>query len=70
MLLFRVSGTFLAGLAVLAITVVVLWPCLPRDGKMYRLVDTDWGPYVGVAFGAASAVSFTMMLSGLINSLG
>lgn len=62
--------TFLAGTAVLIVTFFVLWRCLPRDGKMHRFVGTEWEPYVGVAFCAALALSFTMMISGLIDYFG
>jgi len=63
-------GTFLAGLVVLVITIIVFWRCLPRDGKMHRLVGTEWEPYVGVAFCSAFALGFTMMLAGFLDYLG
>jgi hypothetical protein len=28
------------------VTVLVLWKCLPRDGKMHRFVGTEWEPYI------------------------
>ena len=62
--------TFLSGTAVLLITSFVFWKCLPRDGKMHRFVDTEWEPYIGVAFCSAIALSFTMILAGLIDVLG
>ena len=34
-------------------TVAVFIAFLPRGGKMYRFVDTEWEPYVGVAFCSA-----------------
>jgi hypothetical protein len=62
---------FLAcGLVVLAITAVVFWRCLPRDGKLHRFADTEWESYVGVAFCSAIALSFTMVLSGVIGLAG
>jgi hypothetical protein len=63
-------ATFLTGTAVLLITAFVFWKCLPRDGKRHRFVETEWEPYIGVAFCAAIALSFTMMLSGLIDVFG
>jgi hypothetical protein len=39
-------------------------------GKMHRFVGTEWEPYIAVAFCSAFALSFTMMLSGLIDSFG
>src|SRR5262245_28875428 len=62
--------TFLSGTAVLLITSFVFWKCLPRDGKMHRFVDTEWEPYIGVAFCSAIALSFTMILAGLIDVFG
>ncbi len=61
---------FLAGTVVLLVTLFVFWRCLPRGGQTHRFVGTEWEPYVGVAFCAASALSFTMMLSGLIDYFG
>jgi hypothetical protein len=52
------------------VTVLVFWTCLPRDGKRHRFVETEWEPYIAVAFCSAFALSFTMMLSGLIDSFG
>jgi hypothetical protein len=58
------------GLVVLAITAVVFWNFMPRDGKLHRFADTEWEAYVGVAFCSAIALSFTMVLSGAINMVG
>ena len=56
-----------AGIGVFIVTAIVFWYCLPRGGKLHRLVDTEFEPYVGVAFCSAVALSFTMILSGIIN---
>jgi hypothetical protein len=60
--------TLIAGLVVFAITAIVFIMCLPRGGKTHRLVGTEWEPYVGVAFCAGVALSFTMILSGAIET--
>jgi hypothetical protein len=61
----------LLGCGVLLITGVIFWYCLPGpDGKVYRLADTEFEPYVGVAFCAGIALSCTMILSSLINMFG
>ena len=62
--------TAVAGFIVFAITVLVFWYCLPRNGRYHRFVGTELEPYVGVAFCAAIALSFTMILSGIINVVG
>ena len=58
-----------AGIGVFIVTAIVFWYCLPRDGKLHRFVDTEWEPYVGVAFCSAVALGLTMMLSGVLNLL-
>ncbi|MBI3704427.1 MAG: hypothetical protein HY244_11430 [Rhizobiales bacterium] len=59
-----------AGVVVLLITAAFFWRCLPRDGKLYRFADTEWEPYVGVAFCSGIALAFTMILSSVINLYG
>jgi len=60
----------ISGVVVFVLTAIVFWHCLPRDGKLHRFVDTEWEPYVGVAFCSAVALGLTMMLSGALNLLG
>ena len=59
-----------AGIAVFVVTAIVFWYCLPRGGKLHRFVDTEFEPYVGVAFCSAVALGLTMILSGAINLAG
>jgi hypothetical protein len=59
--------SIIAGAVVLGLTVLVFWYLLPRGGKRHRFVGTEWEPYVGVAFCAATALGFTLMLSGILN---
>jgi hypothetical protein len=58
------------GIGVFIVTAIVFWYCLPRGGKLHRLVDTEFEPYVGVAFCSAVALGLTMILSGAINLAG
>jgi len=62
-------ATLIGGVIILVIAIVVFWRCLPRDGKMHRFVGTELEPYVGVAFCAAFALSFTMILSGILDQM-
>ncbi len=62
--------TITAGALVFALTAVIFWYCLPRGGQTHRFVGTEWEPYIGVAFTSAIALSFTMVLSGIIDMLG
>ena len=57
----------IAGTAVFVLTAFVFWYCLPRGGQVYRFADSEWEPYVGVAFCSAIALAFTMILSGTLN---
>jgi hypothetical protein len=59
-----------AGVVVLLITGALLWRCLPRDGKIYRFADTEWEPYIGVAFCSGVALGITMILSSVLNLMG
>ena len=63
-------GSLIGGVIVFVLTAIVFWYCLPRDGKLHRFVDTEWEPYVGVAFCSAVALGLTMMLSGVLNLMG
>lgn len=59
------------GVVVFVITAGIFWYCLPdKDGQVYRFANTEWEPYVGVAFCTGIALSFTMMLSSLIGMFG
>jgi hypothetical protein len=61
----------ISGVAVFLITAGIFWYCLPGpDGKVYRLADTEFEPYIGVAFCSGIALSFTMILSSQINLFG
>jgi hypothetical protein len=58
-----------AGIVVLIATGVVFWALLPRGGQTHRWTDTEWEPYISVAICAGIALSFTMILSGVLNVL-
>ena len=59
----------LGGIAVLIATVVVFIGMLPRDGKVHRFADTEWEPYIGVAFCSATALGLTMTLSAILDMM-
>ncbi|HEU0058614.1 MAG TPA: hypothetical protein VFR19_01965 [Hyphomicrobiaceae bacterium] len=60
----------ISGIVVLAATIALLWALLPRGGRTHRFVDTEFEPYVAVALTALVALSFTLLLSGVLNYLG
>jgi len=60
----------ISGLVVLAATIALLLALLPRGGRTHRFVDTEFEPYVAVALTALVALSFTLLLSGVLNYLG
>jgi hypothetical protein len=62
--------SLIVGLAIFVLTGIVFWYCLPRGGKSHRFVGTEFEPYVGVAFTAAVALSFSLALSGVLGIIG
>jgi hypothetical protein len=60
----------IAGLVLLGLGGALFWYMLPRGGRRHRFVETELEPYIGVAFTAAVAVAFTLMLSGAIDVWG
>ena len=62
----RKMGLLIWGAIIFAVGAVLFWYSLPRGGKTHRFVGTELEPYVAVAFCAAVAISFTLMLSGVI----
>jgi hypothetical protein len=58
------------GVFTFVVTAAIFWYCLPRGGQVYRFADTEWAPYIGVAFCSGIALSFTMILSSAINMFG
>ena len=59
-------GLLILGGVVLLSALGIFLYCLPRGGKTHRLVGTEFEPYVAVAIVAGLAVSFVLMLSGVI----
>ena len=58
-----------AGFATLALTIVLFVMLLPRQGRTHRFVDTELEPYIAVGLTSLVALSFTMILSGMLNYL-
>ena len=59
-----------SGIVVMVATAITFWSFLPRGGKRHRFVETEFEPYIGVAFTSAVALGLTMILAGAINLLG
>ena len=58
-----------AGAGVFGATFVAFWMCLPdSEGRIHRLTNTEWEPYVAVVFCAGFALGVTMILSGIIQN--
>lgn len=57
----------LMGIGVLVATAIVFWSCLPRGGKMHRLVGTELEPYVAVAICTGVALGFCIILNSIFN---
>jgi hypothetical protein len=60
----------LCGAVTFIITAGLFWYCLPRGGKMHRFVGTELEPYIAVAFCSGLALSFTMVLSAVLDMIG
>jgi hypothetical protein len=54
------------GAIIFVVAVALFWYSLPRGGKTNRFVGTGLEPYVAVAVCTGVALSFTLMLSGII----
>ena len=59
----------LGGIVAFVITASLFWYCLPRGGKMHRFVGTELEPYVAVAFCSGFALSFTLILSSVLDMM-
>jgi hypothetical protein len=59
----------IGGLAVLAVTVLLFWLLLPRGGRRHRFVETELEPYIAVLLTGMVALSFTMILAGILRGL-
>ena len=59
----------IAGFAVLAVTVLLFWLLLPRGGRRHRFVETELEPYIAVLLTGMVALSFTMILAGILRGL-
>ena len=59
-------GLEIAGAAVLVVTALLFWVLLPRGGRRHRFVETELEPYVAVLLTGLIALSFTMILAGVL----
>jgi hypothetical protein len=59
----------IAGMIVLALTVLLFWILLPRGGRTHRFVGTELEPYVAVLLTSMVALSLTMILAGILQGL-
>lgn len=62
--------SILGGIVVLVLTGAVFIAMMPRGDKLHRFVNTEWEPYIGVAFCSATALGLTLALSGVLNLFG
>jgi hypothetical protein len=58
------------GVTILVVGALLFWWCLPRNEKTHRFVDTEFEPYVAVAFCAAVALGCSLLLAGAIEHFG
>jgi hypothetical protein len=60
----------IGGIVVFVVTAAVFWSLLPNGDKLHRWANTEWEPYISVAICSGVALSFTMMLSAILNLMG
>lgn len=63
-------GSLVSGIVALIVTGGVFFALLPRGEQRHRWVDTALEPYISVAICAGIALSFTLILSGVISLVG
>ena len=51
----------LIGFGILAVTQLLFWRTLPRNGKTHALVGTNWEPYFVIVFVGGAALGIGMM---------
>jgi hypothetical protein len=49
------------GLGILAVTLLLFWRTLPRNGKTHALVGTEWEPYFVIVFVGGAALGIGMI---------
>ena len=59
-----------AGLAMLLLTTALFVALMPRRGRTHRFVGTELEPYIAVGLTSLVALSFTMLLSGVLTYMG
>jgi hypothetical protein len=62
--------SLVSGIVALIVTGTVFAALLPRRGNRHRWVDTAWEPYIAVALCSGVALTFTLVLSGVIELYG
>ena len=60
----------ISGFVVFIVTGGAFWMLLPSGDKLHRWTNTEWEPYISVAICSGVALSFTMILSAVINMAG
>ena len=59
-----------SGIVTFLVTAAIFWALRPHGDKLHRWAGTELEPYIAVALCAGVALSFTMILSGMLNLLG
>jgi len=59
----------LIGFVILVATIVLFIGVLPRNGKVHRLVGTEWEPYFAILFVGGAALGIGMMALWAVETL-
>jgi hypothetical protein len=65
----EISMNAVIGLGILSATGALFWRTLPRNGKMHRLVGTEWEPYFAIAFVGGAALGVGLIALWAVETL-
>ena len=52
----------LIGAGIIGVTLFLFWRSLPRNGKVHRLVGTEWEPYFAILFLGGAGLGIGLIL--------
>jgi len=58
------------GIVVFVLSVMLFWKLLPTDGRVHRLIGTEYEPYLAVSVVFGAAVGLTLGLAGIVEMMG
>ncbi|MBM3530785.1 MAG: hypothetical protein FJX62_22125 [Alphaproteobacteria bacterium] len=62
--------SFAVGAALIVGTAFAFWSFMPKEGRVHRLVESIWGPYVGIGITSGFAIGIVMILASAVSAFG